>query len=76
MLRDSRVLEHVDTKSVADSRSSPRHDTVILAKWRPFGKSNNRRVAARIPLLASKPRDPVSLGDVGGALRTAVSPSG
>src|SRR5258705_7961041 len=73
MSRDSRVSEHIDTKSVNDPESSPLHDTVILAKRRPSGNSNNRCVAKWIPPTALSSRDPVSLGDVEGAFHPAAS---
>jgi len=75
-LRDSKVSEHFDTKSVADLKSSPMHVTVILAKWRPSGKFNNRRVVEWIPPLTARFRDLVSLGDVEGGLHPTVPSSG
>ena len=60
------MSEHLDTKSVVTSRSSLEHNTVIFIKWRPSGRSSNRRAARRVPLTILRPRDPVSLGDVKG----------
>jgi len=76
MFRDSRVPEDLDTKSVADSESLPIHDIVILEKWRPPGKVDSRRVANPTPHTVLRSRDPVSLGDVGGALHLEMPPPG
>ena len=76
MVRDSMVLEHPDTKSVTDPKSSLMHVTVILAKRRPSGKSNNRRMVDWTPPFTAKYRDPVSFGDVEGAVHPTVPPSG
>jgi len=64
-----------DTKSVADPKSWPVHDTVISVKRRPSGRSNKRRTAEWIPPIALRYRDPVNLGDVEGALLPRVPPS-
>jgi hypothetical protein len=66
MFRDSRVSEHLDTKSVIDLTSSLRHDVSILAKRRPPGRLSNRRAAGRIAPRATSSREPVSLGEVEG----------
>jgi hypothetical protein len=73
MLRDSKVSEHLDTKSIVGPTPSPRHATVILAKWRPSGRSTNRRTAERISLIVLRSRDPVSLGEVEGVFHISVS---
>ena len=69
-MRDWTVSEHLDTKSVVEVISSlESHATTIVVKWRPFGRSNSRRMLGwipPIPLLNS--RDPVSLGEVEGAV--------
>lgn len=76
-VRDSRVPEHADTKSVADSKSPLRHDIVTFVKWRPFGRSNNRRIVEWVPLMAIlRSREPVSLGDVEGAFHPSTPRSG
>lgn len=67
MLRDSRVSEHLDTKSVVDSMSwAENNHTTILLKCRPFGRSNNRWVTDQFHPPMHKSRVPVNLGDVGG----------
>ena len=67
MSRDSRVPEHLDTKYIVDKMSPPEnHGTAIFVKWRPFGRSNNRRVVEPIPSIIRNSRDPVSLGEVDG----------
>jgi hypothetical protein len=72
MVRDSKVSEHFDTRPVVDSKSSLKHAIVILAKWRPPGRSNNRRVAGRILSIAFRSREPVSLGEVEGVFHTSL----
>ena len=67
------MSEHLDNKSVMNLRFPSGHSTVIFAKWRPPGRSNNRRVAGRIPVIILRSRDPVSLGDVEGAFHPSVS---
>jgi hypothetical protein len=42
MLIDSKVSEHVDTKPTTESVPSS-SITMILVKWRPFGRLSNRR---------------------------------
>ena len=59
------VLEHVDTNSFTKSPSPIGHDTEILEKGRPPGRSSNPRVTRRS--LSLKKRDPVNFGRVGGA---------
>ena len=70
MLRDWTVSEQPNIKSVVEVTScSENHVTTIVVKWRPFGRSNSRRVMGWIPsvtLLNS--RDPVSLGEVEGVV--------
>jgi hypothetical protein len=68
-LRDSRVSEHLDTKSVVDSTSSSRHASVILAKRRSPRRANNPYTAGRMPPIPLSSRDPVSLGEVEGVFR-------
>ena len=64
------MSEHLDTKSVVEVISSlESHATTIVVKWRPFGRSNSRRMMGwipPIPLLNS--RDPVRLGGAEGAV--------
>ena len=69
------VSEHLDTKSIVELMSrSDYHDTVIAAKSRPFGKSNNRRVMGWIPsLVLCKSKDAVSLGEVNGVFHHSLS---
>ena len=73
-MSDLRVPKHLDNKFVADlTSSSLRHDIVIFVKWRPSGRSNNRRAMGRIlPALMIRSRDPVSLGDVDGTFHSVV----
>src|SRR6266478_8387926 len=70
MARDSRVPEHLDTKSAADLKSaSSKHSRSIFVKWRPFGSPNNQRAEEWIPSsMLRKSRHPVSLGEVGGTV--------
>jgi hypothetical protein len=72
MLKDSRVLEQLDTKSVVDLTSSSRYATEILVKLRPFGRPTNRHTAGMIPPNILK--DPVSLGEVEGVFHTSAAP--
>ena len=68
-LRYSRVSQHPDTKSVVESKSAPwTHISEILVKWRPSGRSNNRRAVGQIPHIAPRSRDPVSFGEVEGVI--------
>ena len=71
MVRDWRVSEHLDTKSTVDQTSSSTiHVTMIVVKWRPFGKSSNPRVMDCIPsTIPRNSRDPVSLGEVEGVFQ-------
>jgi len=71
--RDSRVSEHLDTKSIVDSAASLKHHTAILEKWRSPGRSHNRHTTDWIPDSDCKQRDPVSLGEVEGAFHPSVS---
>ena len=66
MVRDTKVSEHSDTKFVAESASSSKKGKVILEKWRPPGRVNNRRVTERTSPNVLNLRYPVSLGDVKG----------
>jgi len=76
MERDSRVSEQLDTKSpAAPASASPRHDTLIFAKWRQSGRANNRRAVGPIPPACGiRLRDPVNLGGVEGAAHPSVTP--
>ena len=74
MERDSKVSEHLSTKSLVHSMSSIRHDIEMQEKWRPPGRSNNRHTSGRIlAQCALNWRVPVSFGEVEG---TANPPSG
>jgi hypothetical protein len=70
-LIDSRVSEHPNTKSITEW-TPPSSATMILVKWRPFGRLSNRRATEWIPPDTFKLRDPVSLGEVGGMLHTSL----
>jgi hypothetical protein len=72
MLRDSRVSEHLETKSIVDLTSSLRHAIVTLVKWRPPGRPSNRRTAGRISPMALSSREPVSFGEVEGVFHTSL----
>ena len=47
---NSRVVEHLDTKSATNSASSLEGTAGILQKWRPPGRPNNLRAAERTVL--------------------------
>ena len=68
--RDSKVWEHPDTKSIVGLMSSAIiHRTAILLKWRPFGRSNNRRVTSGIILASSNWRELAGIGMVEGGFQ-------
>jgi len=69
------VPEHPVTKSAADLKSAPSTNTnTIFVKLRQFGRSNNRRVIGSIPPTALRnSREPVSLGEVEGAMYPSIS---
>ena len=71
------MSEHLDTKSVVEVTScSESHDTAIVVKWGPFGRSKNRRTMGRIPpFIPCNSKDPVSLSEVEGVVHCpSVSP--
>jgi hypothetical protein len=68
---DSRVLEHLDTKSITEWIPSSRR-TAILVKWRPFGRLSNRPAKGRIPPNILRSRNPVSLGEVRGMFHASL----
>jgi hypothetical protein len=72
MLRYSRVPEHLDTKSFINSTSSLRHSIEILVKWRPPGRPTNRHIVEGIPPYRTRPRDPVSFGEVEGVFHVSL----
>jgi len=69
----SGVVEHLDAKSATDSVPSLEDTTVISETWRPHGRSNNLRGKKRAVLDVVKSRQPLSPGDVEGALHRSVS---
>jgi len=73
ILRDSRVFEHLEIKSITESLSSTESPNVILVKWRPPGRAQNRRVMERISQIDCRVREPVSFGDVTGAFHPSAS---
>ena len=66
------MLEHVDTSCFAKSPSSEGHDTETLEKRRPPGRSSSIRVIRGS--LSFKRRNPVNLGEVGGASHWSAFP--
>ena len=68
--------EHRDTKRVINSKSiSSEPANTIFVKRRPFGRSNIRRAIGLIPSpVPSNLRNPVSLGEVKGAIHVSASP--
>ena len=75
IVKDSRVSQQADTKVVIDSKSSARHPTKMLAKWRPPGRATNRRMSDRIPPPITRQRAPVNFGDVDGRVDVSASSS-
>ena len=66
-VKDSKVSEHLDTKSTAGWVSTTLDPIVILVKWRPLGRARNLDTMEWNSQLTLRSRDPVSLGDVEGA---------
>ena len=72
MPRDSRVSEHLDTKSIANPTSWKEADsTIIRLKCRPFGRSNNPWITDFIPPCIHNSRDPFNLGEVRGLIHVS-----
>ena len=74
ILRDSRVLEHLDTKSIADptSRRENKHTTILL-KCKPFGRSNSPWETDWKPPSTCSSRHPVNLGEVRGLVHVSAT---
>ena len=69
--RDSKVLEHFNTKSIIDVVSFVRSVKSILRKWRSPGRPHNQRaMEGSTPVIR---RDPVNLGGVEGEIHSPVS---
>src|ERR1700753_976396 len=70
MRRDFRVSEHLNTKSAVDCASVSGHVIEMLEKWRPPGRSNNRRTSGRTPPSIRSRSSPVSFGEVKGMVHS------